>query len=307
MKKVSAALQSLINEYIQGTRTTWYIAELYTFWLNYGLAYNSGYFNNGIILLYTGHDTDLSVGGNRYYHWPIAHGNITEKRGVEVADCDLTINYNPYDKIYGLNGITWFEAVRSGIFDGCYLSIDRLYSPTAWKHDMPDISVEYVLKSRFFGRLDIQEALMTSCKFSVKSPTELLNTSLPRNLIKPSCLNKFCDNMCGLNKNNYTSTVTAQSGSSKTQIVTGLSLSDGYYSQGNMLCTSGANQGVTRTIKIYSGNIAYPVEPFNLTVNAGDTFTMTRGCSKTIAACQAYGNMARFRGYPYLPHQNCLL
>lgn len=305
MKDCSAALNDLIMQYVRGEKTTWYIAELYTFWLRYDIAYNAGYFNSGVILLYTGHDVDLTVGGNKYTHWAIEHGDINEKRGTEVADMDLTINYTPTDLIKELN-VPWIEAFQSGAFDGAYLSLDRLYSPIPWRYNMPNISSDYVLKSRFFGRIDVQEAKLTTCTLNVKSPVDLLNAQLPRNLIKPSCLNKFCDSMCSLNKDNYKVDVTAQNGSSKTGIkVSGYA--DGYFTQGTMLCTEGANIGVTRSIKTYISGVATPAEPFKLPVSAGDKFSFWRGCAKTMVACKAFNNMQHFRGFPFLPCQNVLL
>jgi uncharacterized phage protein (TIGR02218 family) len=289
--------------------TTWYIAELYTFWLNYGLSYNAGTFNSGKILLYTGHDTDLQIGGNIYQHWSIEHGDIEEKRGVETSSTTLTINYNPFDVIQGLD-VTWYQALQSGVFDGCYLSIDRLYSPIPWSYQMANISSDYVLKNRFFGLLDVgtdSGMKMTSCQMKLESPTSLLNMQIPRNLVKPSCLNRFCDSMCTLIKSDYAYTVTAQSGSSKTAIISNVSEIDGFFSQGTMLGLTGENTGVSRTIKTYASNTATPGEPWKLSVSTGDTFTFYRGCSKTISVCEAYSNLTHFRGFPWLPVQNTLL
>lgn len=306
MKACSEALKALLTEYMQGKRKTWYIAELYTFWLKMDLSYNSGYFNSGTILLRTGHDVDLTVGGNKYLHIPIQHEDINEKIGVETTDTELTINYNPNDVIPEL-GVTWFKALQGGTFDGAYVSIDRLYSPIPWQYDMPDISTDYVLKARFFGRIDVEEVKLTTALLDVKSPTDLLNTQLPRNLVKPSCLNRFCDSMCGLDKANFASNVTAASGSSKTAVVIHGNFSDGYFTQGTMLCTSGANIGVSRSIKEFSNNTATPAQPFANEVGIGDTFTFWRGCAKTMVACQSFGNMQNFRGFPFLPCQNVLL
>lgn len=306
MKQCSTALQNLLAEYRQGKRRTWYIAELYTFWLKMDLSYNSGYFNSGTILLRTGHDVDLTVGGNKYVHMPIQHGDINEKNGVETTNTEININYNPNDVIPELN-TTWIDAIKGGTFDGCYISIDRLYSPIPWQYKMPNISTDYVLKARFFGRADVTEVKLTQAKLDLKSPTDLLNAQLPRNLVKPSCLNRFCDSMCGLNKANFASNVTAQSGSSKTAVKVPSGFSNGYFTQGTMMCTGGANVGVSRSIKTFANNIAVPAQPFANDVQAGDTFTFWRGCAKTMAACQAYGNMANFRGFPFLPCQNVLL
>jgi uncharacterized phage protein (TIGR02218 family) len=306
MKQCSEALQNLLMEYMQGKRKTWYIAELYTFWLKMDLSYNSGYFNSGTILLRTGHDVDLTVGGNKYIHMPISHDDINEKLGVETADTEMNINYNPNDRIDEL-GVTWIEALQGGTFDGAYVSFDRLYSPIPWQYNMPNLSVDYVLKARFFGRIDVEEVKLTQAKLTVKSPTDLLNAQLPRNLVKPSCLNRFCDSMCGLNKADFATEVTAIAGSSKTGVKIASGYADGYFAQGTMMCTAGANVGVSRSIKTFTGNVATPAQPFQNAVQAGDTFTFWRGCAKTMVACEAYNNMDNFRGFPFLPCQNVLL
>jgi uncharacterized phage protein (TIGR02218 family) len=306
MKYCSAALKNLLHEYMSGKRKTWYIAELYTFWLKMDLSYNSGYFNSGTILLRTGHDVDLMVGGNKYLHIPISHDDINEKMGIETASTQLNINYNPKDIIEEL-GVTWIEALQGGTFDGAYVSFDRLYSPIPWQYNMPNISTDYVLKARFFGRIDVEEVKLTQASLTVKSPTDLLNAQLPRNLVKPSCLNRFCDSMCGLNKANFANNVTATLGSSKTAVRIAGGFPNGYFEQGTMMCTSGANIGVSRSIKYFNNNTAIPAQPFQNNVQAGDTFTFWRGCAKTMVACQNYGNMANFRGFPFLPCQNVLL
>ena len=128
MKTVAPALQNLLLEYIQGKRNTYYIADLYVFWLNYGLSYNAGFFNNGHILTYTGCDTDLTIGGNIYKHLSIEHDDIMEQRGVETNETNIKIYYSPTDKVQQLN-IPWLQALRTGAFDACYVSIDRLFSP----------------------------------------------------------------------------------------------------------------------------------------------------------------------------------
>ena len=113
--------------------------------------------------------------------------------------------------------------------------------------------------------------------------------------------------MCGLSKANYASYVTAVSGSSKMGVVIPAGFPDGYFTQGTMMCTAGANVGVSRSIKTFGNNTAIPAQPFQNAVQAGDTFTFWRGCAKTMVACQSYGNMANFRGFPFIPCQNVLL
>ena len=295
MKKVSTALQLLIMEYMTGKRNTWYIAELYVFWLN-----------NGQTLLYTGHDVNLTIGGNVYQSWPIDHGDITEERGVEVSDTDVTVYFNPSDMITGL-GVTWYKALQSGAFDNCYLSIDRLYSPIPWQYIMPALSSDYVLKGRFLGRIDVGELHLTSCLMTVRAATELLNVQLPRNLITPNCLNTLYDSMCTLSKEGYAVSCTAKTGSTKSAIVSGLTQADGYFSQGMILGLTGANTGVKRTVKTYVGGTSSVFLPFLFDISIGDTFKFYPGCGKTITACEGFSNLPNFRGCPFLPTPESLL
>ena len=213
MKSVSSELKALLTEYMKGTKTTWYILDLYVFWLNK---------EQGSIYRLTDHDTNLTIGNNLYYKWPIEHGNIKEVRGMETSETTITMYYAPTDVIPDTT-TTWYDAFTSGMFDNCYLSIDRLFSPVPWQEITGNISSNYVLKGRFMGRLDVSTVTLTKAELTCKSFVELLNVKIPRNLIIPSCINAFCDSYCGLTKSNYLITVTAQSGSSKAQIVTGLS------------------------------------------------------------------------------------
>ena len=265
-------------------------------------------FRNGEIYLYTGHDTDLTCGGNKYRHIAIQHGDIEESRGTETATMELTINYNPSDTISPDYDITWFKAFKNGLFDRAYISLDRLYSPIPWQYDMPDISTDYVLKSRFYGRMDVQEVKIDQATIQVKSPTDMLSRELPRNLIKPSCMNHFGDFMCQLNPENYRIEVVAQGGSTKNSIVVGGNYISSAYDNGMIYCTSGLNAGQRSSIKSYSGNTIVVYKPFYENVSAGDKFYVLGGCDKTMRMCRdVYGNLVHFRGFPYLPCKNVLL
>jgi uncharacterized phage protein (TIGR02218 family) len=265
-------------------------------------------FRSGEIFLYTGHDTDLLCGGNKYQHIAIEHGDIAESRGTETATMDLTINYNPTDTITPNDERTWFKALKDGIFDKAYISLDRLYSPIPWRYNMPNIPIDYVLKARFFGRMDVQEVRLDHANIQVKSPSDMLTRELPRNLVKPSCLNHFGDFMCQVNPESFRRTVSAQAGSSKEMIVTGSSYADGYYDNGLIYSTSGKNKGQFSSIKTYSGGNVTLFKPFTEDVNVGDTFDILCGCDKTMKTCdQKYGNLIHFRGCPFLPCKNVLL
>ena len=265
-------------------------------------------FGGGEILLYTGHDTDLTCGGNKYRHIAIEHGDIEESRGTETATMDLTINYNPSDTITPNDERTWFRALKDGVFDKAYVSLDRLYSPIPWQYNMPNISIDYVLKSRFFGRMDVQEVKLDHASIQVKSPTDMLSRELPRNLVKPSCLNHFGDFMCQYDPEKFRKTVTAQTGSNQSKIVIGQTFTQGDYNNGLICCTGGKNKGQFSTIRTYANGEVILFKPFVEEVQVGDTFDMLCGCDKTLRMCRdVYGNLEHFRGCPFLPCKNVLM
>ncbi len=85
-------------------------------------------------------------------------------------------------------------------------------------------------------------------------------------------------------------------------IKTNLSQADGYFTQGIISFTSGANNGVSRTVQWHGrGNVAVGV-PWPSAPAVGDTFTIAAGCDHTLATCTSkFGNQNNFRGFPYIP------
>jgi len=78
--------------------------------------------------------------------------------------------------------------------------------------------------------------------------------------------------------------------------------SDGYFTKGVITFTSGANNGLSRRINLYTtGNIQ--VSPgFPSAPAAGDTFSAVAGCDKTVATCTGkFNNVIHFGGQPYVP------
>ena len=265
-------------------------------------------FRSGEMYLYTGHDTDLTCGGNKYRHIAIEHGDIEESRGTETATMDLTINYSPSDTITPTDERTWFKALKDGVFDKAYVSLDRLYSPIPWQYNMPNIPIDYVLKSRFFGRMEVQEVKLDHASIQIKSPTDMLSRELPRNLVKPSCLNHFGDFMCQINPEHYRVHTVAQAGSNKGSIVINANYLDGYFNNGMIYSTSGKNKGQYSSIKSFSNHRVILFKPFTEEVNAGDTFDLLCGCDKTMNTCKnVYSNLVHFRGCPFLPCKNVLM
>lgn len=81
---------------------------------------------------------------------------------------------------------------------------------------------------------------------------------------------------------------------------------DGFFTNGKITSTSGANNGISREVS-YSLDTAvaqtriYLKRPFPFTVAAADTFTITAGCNRTLEDCKKYGNVINRRAEDWVP------
>lgn len=80
------------------------------------------------------------------------------------------------------------------------------------------------------------------------------------------------------------------------------SSSNGFFSLGTLTLTSGDAAGSTRVVESNSDAGAANLRvPIFSTVAVGDTFEIVPGCAHTMAACQSFGNIARYGGEPFIP------
>ena len=83
----------------------------------------------------------------------------------------------------------------------------------------------------------------------------------------------------------------------------------GYFDQGLITWTGGANSGYQMEVKTSTGSgvmTLYAAMP-NPTV-IGDTYSLIAGCDKTLTTCKAkFNNVANFRGFPHIPGTDRLL
>lgn len=80
---------------------------------------------------------------------------------------------------------------------------------------------------------------------------------------------------------------------------------NGYFNNGTITSTSGANNGVSREILKSSTNgidVKFALKrPFPFTVDVSDEFIVKAGCNRTVEDCKKYSNIVNFRGEPYIP------
>lgn len=289
MKPASTALINLL-----ATRQ-FYSADLYEFSLSGGGQLN--YCGGDKDIVWNGITWSASGTTGPYFDRNDNKAKCHWKVGIEVD----TLVFDVLPGSSTVLGDPFLSAIRQGIFDGAEMTLYRAFMPT-----YGNVAAGTVIM--FAGRVAEIDASGSLATFSVNSHLELLNQNLPRNLYQSGCLNTLYDTACTLNQASFT--VTASAGASSTQSIvnTALTQATGYFDLGVITFTSGANNGISRTIKTYvqgSPSTVNVIAPFPTAPNSGDTFSIVPGCDKQQSTCQnKFSNLANFRGFPYVPENS---
>lgn len=222
----------------------------------------------------------------------IKRGTIRNVIGVEVDELSLSLLCNA-DTMVG--NVPLAQFARQGGFDGARLVVTRSFATTPGGTSCGSLHL-------FSGRVGPLTVSGSEVQMSVKSDLELLDIMMPRNVFMASCQHTLYDSGCTLNASALTVSGTVTAGSTLTVINTGLSQPDDYFALGVMMFTSGQNNQVARSVKLYAGGALTVVQPLPVAPAPGDTFTVRPGCDKQQATCSGkFSNLNNFRGYPYIP------
>jgi uncharacterized phage protein (TIGR02218 family) len=243
----------------------------------------------GIVLPLTNADVDLTVAGVAYNHaltW--SRKGTTQSIGTDADTIDIEL----YDNgSFFVSGAPLMTAVAAGLFNGAMVQIDKL-ALASWTDTSPG-AVGW-----FYGYVSTTTSIGGVVTLTVKSMMGTLGISMPRTIIQPQCNNSFGGASCGFAVSTVTFGKTCTGG---TQLQPTAVLTDHQFDLGKLLFTSGANAGVTRTIKQNVGNVIYLSYPLPSLPANGDTFNIQQGCARTLAACTTYGNTARNKSFPFVP------
>lgn len=265
---------------------------------------------SGTIARYTSWDQDLTVGGNSYLSGDVkfARDRVALKVGVEVDTMALTLWADATNTIAS---VPVLQLVRSGGMDGARVKVDRLFMPSA----SITANVSAGTASVFSGRVTDVQVSRTEARLNVASDLTLLNIMMPRNMYQPGCIHTlFDDDMlalgktavgCTLDKTSYAETLAVAAYPVSTAAVIYPAVAtkpDAYYDLGYVVFTSGANNGLKRTVKSYARGIFTLSNPLPNVPAAADGFTAYPGCDKMQATCTTkFSNVVHFRGFPFIP------
>lgn len=300
MKIASSGLISLL-----GSTKNLIFADLWKFTLK-----------NGAVLAYTTWDTDLIVDGVTYASHDVIlkSGARKQARGLEVntidIDCMPNLTNNPsVVSVPSPNGVVavygglmslaqtqsqigakflFLQACVQGILDRGKAECFRIFMP------MPgDVSLGPV--RIFLGEINNVKATRNMATLTCHDQTDILNIYMPRRQFQPKCSWTFGDSNCTFDKSTVTSSSTVTNVSGNT-ITCGLTDVAGFYNFGSVTFTSGANTGLSRSIKNYQvGQVTF-TGPFPQPIQIGDTFSIVAGCSKNFSGAEQQFNADALTG-----------
>lgn len=254
----------------------------------------------------------LSLPNAQTYYWTsadqdIAYSGITwsalgptiertawsAKNTTEVPEMSVRINTTGKDFAGGTVNLK--EAAHNGLFDGALLLLERVFMPRFGDTALGAVTI-------FGGRVGAISINALGLDLTCTASNVLLTQNMPRRTFQATCMHTLYDAQCTLSEAAHTDTYTIGSANGIAINWEGSGPADAsVYRYGKMTITSGAGAGQQLTVQAASQtgvSFGYPL----LTIPApGDTFTIAQGCDKTIARCQALGNILNFGGFPYTP------
>ena len=288
MKTISPALVTYLNALRPTSDAPLYVAELFTITLS-----------TGTILTYCDVDQPVAWNGFVYLANSLLISGLKYKcsAGLNVDKHQITIAARPTDT---LGGIPFLQALQQGVFDGATIQREKAFF-SSWQVGNTGQLIPIGTVILFLGRVaNIDEIGRTTAKITVASDLTLLDIDMPRNVYAPNCIHVLYDGGCGVSRSACTLAGTVGAGSTLTAIEWGAATAN--FAQGSLTFTSGANEGVTATIKSgWTGGVllAYPLPHVPAT---GDAFTASWGCDHTQSTCfSKFANLANFRGFPFVP------
>lgn len=250
----------------------------------------------GGLLRYTSADVPVTLGATTWARGPLLTRSKTRQSvGISVDTLDITL---AADASVLVSGNPILTLIAQGGLRGARLTLERAFAAnwaSAWVGSI----------IMFAGRVSVPAMDRYQARLSVRSDLELLDAMVPRNLYQPGCMNTLYDAACGKDRAALTvaNAVTASPAPTKTVFDTTLAQAAQYFDLGVVTFTSGANNGIARTVKSFAaGGLVTLIAPLPFAPAAGDTLTIYPGCDKTMATCTArFANLVRFRGQPYVP------
>ena len=266
---------------------------------------------DGTVLRYTDFQSPVKLSGNTFSDagpYPLWSG-FSQKIGVEVDEAKMQL-WALYTNLVESTAV--LQLFGQGAFDGADVLVQRCIMPDPNDGSVPrpinfDTSAGAV--TLMHGNIsDINELDASHADFAIKSKKELLNIPFPWRTYQPSCQWTLYGAGCTLNQASFEVSGTVSAGSNNLLLNTDLTNVNGDFTEGVITFTSGANSGVSRTVRLYQFvGTATPAQvllwlALPNTPAPGDSFTIVPGCDKQKSTCEIkFGNLINHGGFEFIP------
>lgn len=255
---------------------------------------------SGSVLRWSGADMALIGNGQTWALGPgLKRGQVRWRVGAEVDVLDLTV-FTDAARPINIAGTPLLAYIRAGGLRGARLQLDRAFWGVGATQPVGAL-LWFSGRVAEVTRLDRHQA-----QLSIQSDLEALTNMVPRAVYQAGCLNTLFDSKCGLSRAALQVSGTVTTGTNPTRSyfsASGLAQAAGYFSLGTVSFTSGANNGISRTVRTHNASgVLILLAPLPAAAAPGDTFTIVPGCDNLQITCSGkFANLPRFRGQPYVP------
>lgn len=226
-------------------------------------------------------------------------GQIRQAVGLAVDNLSFSIYPTYKGAAVQFGAQTLLQAARRGTLRGATFQLERLVFDAAGAYQGRWVE--------FPGTLSVESTAGGVIKAKVLSELNLLSTPMPPDVYQGPCKNTVFDTQCGLSRaawavSGAVSAVATGDAAYSQFTASGFGQAAGYFDQGVVQFTSGANAGERRTVKSFAGGVFRFALPWPQAIQAGDTLQAVPGCNRSMAMCSGkFNNRPRYRGEPFIP------
>ena len=248
--------------------------------------------SDGQVFRFTDLDRDITIDGVTWLSTASFSASTIKTTG------DFAVDNLEVRAVIDADGITEAD-VELGLWDRARIDFYR------FDFSDPAAGVEYLRRGEI-GQVRISDGQLV---IELRGLVQRLQTATGR-VVSPLCNADLGDARCGVDLSGSTATGTVTSVVSRQRFVdTALPQVADFFRYGRVTWLTGDNAGAQAEVLAHASGGDFTLYlPMGAPIQVGDTFTVTRGCRKTLEACRDdFDNVINFRGFPHVPGNDQLL
>ncbi len=242
---------------------------------------------DGLVLGFTDHDREIAFDG-------VSYAAATALAATETAaELGFAIGGGEVAGAFAATGLNEADLAH-GLYDDARFAI--------WLVNWVDPAQRLLLETGFVGEIRRSDIAFNA---EVRGLAKAFDDERGR-LYMRACSADLGDARCGVAITAVSAIVAGTDGRIGLTAPALAGHPDGHFTGGRLAFTSGANVGFSSEVRSHAhagGVVAIQLwQPPPAPISAGDGFSLSPGCDKSFATCQAkFANGINFRGFPHMP------